>query len=57
MKEYLITYKEHLVHSFYVKADSEDEAMEEFDRLVENGEIDFSGGEVYDTDTYATLIK
>jgi len=57
MKEYLITYKEHLVHSFYVKADSEDEAMEEFDRLVKNGEIDFSGGEVYDTDTYATLIK
>lgn len=57
MKEYRITYKEHLVHTFYVKADTPDDAIEEFDRLVENGEIDFSGGEVYDTDTYATLIK
>ena len=51
IKEYAIVYKESLLHTFYVEADSEEEAEEEFDRLVENGEIDFSDGEIYDTST------
>lgn len=49
IKEYTIIYKEEVVHTFYVTANSEEEAEEEFDRLVEEGEIDFSRGEVYDT--------
>jgi hypothetical protein len=57
LKTYAIVYKVRLVHTFYVEANSEDEAEEEFDRLVENGEIDFSGGEVYDTSTSVHLIN
>jgi hypothetical protein len=49
IKEYTVIYKEEVVHTFYVTANSEEEAEEEFDRLVEEGEIDFSRGEVCDT--------
>ena len=49
MKTYKIIYTESLVHAFYIKANSKEEAEEEFERLGNNGELDFSDGEVYDT--------
>lgn len=48
MKTYKIIYTESLFHVFYVDANSKEEAEEEFERLAENGELDFSGGDVYD---------
>lgn len=50
MKTYKVTYKETLVHTFYVEANNEDEAKEVFDNKAANGEIDFSYGEVDDTE-------
>ena len=50
MKEYKITYKETLVHTFYVTADSEEEARSAFDAEVHEGLIDFSDGEVAETE-------
>lgn len=49
MKTYKVIYTESLVHAFYVDAENEDAAREEFNRKSANGELDFSDGEVYDT--------
>lgn len=49
MKTYKVIYTEHLVHVFYVEAESPEEAKEEFNRQGYNGELDFSDGEIYDT--------
>lgn len=46
-----VTYVEHLVHTFYVEADTEEEAEAKFNELANNGELDFSDGEVCDTET------
>ena len=48
MKTYKIIYTESLYHEFYVDAESKDEAREKFNHQSENGELDFSDGEVYD---------
>jgi hypothetical protein len=49
MKTYKVIYTESLVHVFYVDAENEEAAREEFDRKSANGELDYSGGEVYNT--------
>ena len=49
MSTYKIIYTESLSHEFYVDAASENEAREKFAYLSENGELDFSNGEVYDS--------
>lgn len=49
MKTYKIIYTESITHEFYVDAENENAAREEFDRKVYNGEFDFSYGTVYDT--------
>lgn len=47
--KYRIDYKEVLHHTFYVDADTPEEAEAEFNRQVGAGDIDFSDGEVVDT--------
>ena len=49
-KTYTIIYNETITHWFYVDAESEEEAEAEFNRQVKDGEIDFSDGEVTDSD-------
>ena len=49
MSTYKIIYTESLYHEFYVDAESENDAREKFARQSENGELDFSNGEVYDS--------
>ena len=50
MKEYKVIYKETLVHVFYVRADNEEEARSTFDERVNDGLVDFSDGEVIETE-------
>ena len=50
MKTYKITYKETLVHEFYVEASNENEAKEAFEEGLSSGEFDFSHGYIDDTD-------
>lgn len=52
-KTYKITYTETLVHTFYVDAESLEDAVETFDKDARNGEYDFSGGEVSNTEIEA----
>lgn len=54
---YKIIYKEVLHHEFEVEANSREEAEKEFGRLADAGEIDFSDGEVIDTETTIELGK
>lgn len=49
-KTYKITYTETLVHTFYVDAESPEDAVEIFDEDARNGEYDFSDGEVSNTE-------
>lgn len=49
MKTFKVIYKERLAHEFYIDAESRTEAEREFYRKANNGEIDFSNGEVCDT--------
>lgn len=51
MKTYKIIYHEVVSHVFYVDADSKDEAEEKFEEMASNGELDYSDGEVIDTET------
>lgn len=48
-KKYTIIYNETVTHWFDVEAESEEEALDEFNFQVSNGEIDFSRGEVTDS--------
>ena len=50
MKTYKVIYKETLVHTFYVDAESPKEAREVFDNSVAYGELDFSDGEIDSTE-------
>lgn len=50
MKTYRVFYKEVLSHVFYVDAESENEVVDRFNELVDKGRIDFSDGEVVDSD-------
>lgn len=49
MKTYKVTYKETLVHTFHIEADNFDDAEDTFNRFVDHGEIDFSDGELVDS--------
>lgn len=49
-KTYMIIYNETLTHHFYVDAENEYEAEAEFAWQASEGKIDFSDGEVTDTD-------
>lgn len=49
MENYQIIYNEVITHSFQVEADSEEEAEAKFKRMSDNGELDFSYGEITDT--------
>lgn len=51
MKPYKIRYTETLVHTFYVDADTQEEAIIKFQEEANNGDYDFSYGEVIDTET------
>ena len=48
--EYKVVYTETIVHEFYVEANSIEEAKEEFNRMLRDSELDFSDGEVVDTE-------
>lgn len=48
-KTYKIIVTETLVHLFYVEAENEGAALEEYNRMGEDGELDFSDGEVTDS--------
>ena len=51
MKNYMIIYTETVSHTFYIDADSKDDAEEKFKQMNESGELDFSYGDVVDTET------
>lgn len=55
--KYKIDYKEVLHHTFYVDAATSEEAEAEFNRQVEANKIDFSYGEVADTNITATPVR
>lgn len=55
MKTYKVIYREVLHHEFEVEANSREEAEKKFERLANAGEIDFSYGEVVDTETIIQL--
>lgn len=50
MKSYKVIYKETLVHTFYVDAKDEESAKEAFEEDLMQGKVDFSDGEVSDTE-------
>lgn len=53
-KKYTIIYNETLTHWFDIEAESEEEAEKEFNRQVNEGEIDFSYGEITDSSIEVT---
>jgi len=56
MATYKIRHYEKLVGFFYVEADSEDEAIDVFDRKCSAGEVDFSDLELIDSEDTASLF-
>ena len=50
MKTYKVTYKETLIHTFYVDANNEEEAEAKFQEQSMACELDFSDGEVDETE-------
>lgn len=46
MKTFKITYKEVLYHEFYVEAEAEDDVDDEFCRMANDGELDFSNADL-----------
>lgn len=50
MKTYKVTYKETLIHIFYVEAENEEEAQAVFEEGITDGQFDFSDGCVDETD-------
>ena len=53
MKTYKVTYVEKLIHTFYVEANDKEEAERVFEEGCENGQFDFSDGEIDTTDYWA----
>ena len=49
MAEFKIVHREELVGEFYLEADSEEDAIQKFNFMVDNGEIDFSDMEMVDS--------
>lgn len=56
MAEYKIIHREELVGWFYVHANSEEEALEKWNRKVNNGEVDFSDLDLVDSSDTAELV-
>ena len=52
MKTYKIIHEEKLSGYFYIEANSPEEAIEEYNYMIENGQIDFSDLEMYDSEDY-----
>ena len=50
MKTFKIEYREVVLHTFYVDAETEDDAVEKFGEMASNGELDFSDGWVAESD-------
>lgn len=50
MKTYKVYYKEIVEHQFYVDAESEDKVVEEFNKMVSDGKINFDNGFVEHSD-------
>lgn len=48
--KYKVVYTETIVHEFYVEANSVEEAKEEFEYMGQEGKLDFSDGEIVDTE-------
>ena len=48
-KLYKITYRETLIHTFWVEAEDSEKAREDFLREADNGEYDFSYGGVVES--------
>ena len=46
MKMFKVTYKEVLYHEFYVEAETEDDVEDEFERMGNEGELDFSDADL-----------
>lgn len=46
MKTFKVTYKEVIVHEFYVEAETESEVDDRFTEMADEGELDFSHGEI-----------
>ena len=57
MAIYKIYFTEHIVHTFEYEADSKEEANNEFWKDIEDGAIDFSYGEVYDSDYTISEVR
>ena len=55
MATYKIIHREELIGWFYVEADSEEEALEEFSFQVNDGQIDFSDMEMIESSDEAVL--
>lgn len=46
MKTFKVTYKEVIVHEFYVDAETESEVDDRFTEMADEGELDWSHGEI-----------
>lgn len=55
MALYKIIHKEELIGWFYVEANSEKEALAEYEAMVNNGEVDYSDMEMVDSSDEAIL--
>ena len=57
MKTYKIIHTETLVGWFYVEAETPEDALDEYYRLVSNGKIDFSDLEMIDSEDKAEEVN
>ena len=46
MKTFKVTYKEVLIHEFYIDAETESDVDDKFVEMANEGELDFSHGEI-----------
>lgn len=56
-KKYKITHTETLIDYFSVEAENEQDAIDVFRKMVDNGEIDLGHVEMVDSSDVATLVK
>ena len=46
MKTFKVTFQEIIVHEFYIEAETESDVDDKFVEMANEGELDFSNGEV-----------
>ena len=56
LKEYKVTFTETIIHTFFFEAESEEDAENKFLEAADNCEIDFSDGEVSDSEYYIAEV-